>query len=149
MNDYGIARVYEKLAAWFDQNRSKTLLEKPYLTALLEKVRPNPSVLDLGCGSGEPIARFLIEAGCQLTGVDGSAAMIALCRQRFPQMEWMQADMRELHLGRKFDAIIAWDSFFHLSGQDQRAMFAIFLSHIDQGGVLLFTAGFEQGEEYG
>ncbi|MCU0354969.1 MAG: class I SAM-dependent methyltransferase [Cytophagales bacterium] len=149
MNDRGIGNVYEDIADWFDQNRDKRLIEKAYLTSLLEKINPNPTILDLGCGSGEPIARFLIEKGCTVTGVDGSAKMIAMCKERFPQMEWIRSDMRELNLGRKFDAIIAWDSFFHLSVDDQRNMFPVFDSHVAPGGTLLFTSGTENGEVYG
>jgi hypothetical protein len=37
--------------------------------------------------------------------------------------------MRQLALGRPFDGIVAWDSFFHLGHDDQRRMFAIFADH--------------------
>ncbi|WP_018622737.1 hypothetical protein [Spirosoma luteum] len=56
--------------------------------------------------------------------------------------------MRELNLDRKFGAIIAWDSFFHLSGNDQRSMFSVFTAYMVAGGRLLFTSGFEQEEVY-
>ncbi|UFH52333.1 trans-aconitate 2-methyltransferase [Spirosoma sp. KNUC1025] len=149
MNDHNIGVIYEDLAEWFDQNRTKQLLEKPYLEALLPDCRSTASVLDLGCGSGEPIARFFVEAGCYVTGVDGAANMIDLCRQRFPDMEWIQADMRGLQLHRTFDAVIAWDSFFHLTHDAQRAMFPVFASHTAAGGRLLFTSGSEHGIAYG
>jgi SAM-dependent methyltransferase len=104
-------------------------------------VPPGGSVLDLGCGSGEPIARALIPAGCAVTGVDSSPAMIALCQSRFPDARWIIADMRALSLGRRFDGILAWDSFFHLRADDQRQIFAIFRDHAAPGAALLFTSG--------
>lgn len=149
MDDYGIGQLYEEIADWFDQNRSKSLFERNYLEALLPTNKPSPSVLDLGCGSGEPIARFLIEQGCQVTGVDGSSNMIAMCRKRFPDMEWILADMQTLNLQRRFDAVIAWDSFFHLNHDAQRAMFSVFANHIETGGKLVFTSGEEYGVAYG
>ena len=144
-----ITQIYEDIAGWFDQNRRKTLEEKAYLELLLSNTKMNPSILDIGCGSGEPIAKFLIEKGCQVTGIDNAAKMIAICRERFPTMEWIQADMRNLSLPRKFDAIIAWDSFFHLGYQAQQAMFSLFRMHLTDKGVLLFTSGSEHGEAYG
>jgi hypothetical protein len=45
-----------------------------------------------------------------------------MCRTRFPDSEWIVSDMRQLALGRRFDAVLAWDSFFHLHMDDQRAM---------------------------
>ncbi|WP_168201807.1 class I SAM-dependent DNA methyltransferase [Phreatobacter aquaticus] len=98
---------------------------------------------------GEPIARHLIDAGFRVTGVDIAQAMIDLCRQRFPGQAWFQADMRHLDLGRRFDGLIAWDSFFHLTRDDQRAMFPIFARHVVLGGCLLFTTGPTDGEVIG
>ena len=57
--------------------------------------------------------------------------------------------MRSLKLGRRFDAIVAWDSFFHLAQDEQRAMFPIFQRHIAQNGLLLFTSGPRAGEAIG
>ncbi len=54
-----------------------------------------------------------------------------------------------MSLGACFDIIIAWDSFFHLSPDDQRAMFGTFRDHSAPGGVLLFTSGVTEGEEVG
>ena len=81
-------------------------------------------MLDIGCGSGEPIARYLVEQGCNVTGVDSSPDLIALCAASFPDLAWHVADMRTLSLARRFDGLLAWDSFFHLGHDDQRRMFA-------------------------
>lgn len=106
-------------------------------------------MLDLGCGSGQPIARHLLERGFAVVGVDTSPTLIAKCRSRFPKAEWIVADMRTLSINRSFDGLIAWDSFFHLSHDDQRAMFAIFRKHASSGALLLFTTGTGHGEAIG
>ena len=98
---------------------------------------------------GEPIARYLIESGVEVTGVDSSPTMIAMCRARFPRAEWRVADMRTLELGRRFDGVLAWDSFFHLDHDDQRAMFPRFAAHAAPGAPLMFTSGPAAGEAIG
>ena len=75
--------------------------------------------------------------------------MIALCRARLPDQDWIVADMRTLSLGRAFDGILAWDSFFHLGFDDQRRMFEIFRHHSAPGAALLFTSGPAYGEAIG
>ncbi len=126
-----VKEFYEANAAAFDRDRGRQLMERGYLDDVLARLDPqNRHVLDLGCGAGEPIARYLIDAGCRVTGVDASSAMIALSAARFPDMAWMVADMRALSLGERFGAIVAWDSFFHLRAEDQRAMFPIFRDHM-------------------
>ena len=140
-----IWRLYDRYAHAFDRDRGRSLMERPYLDAITSRVASGGMMLDLGCGAGEPIARHLMEAGYEVTGVDAAPSMIAICRERFPQSTWIEADMRTLALHRRFDAIIAWDSFFHLDQDEQRAMFPIFGRHISPGGLLLFTSGPEAG----
>jgi cyclopropane fatty-acyl-phospholipid synthase-like methyltransferase len=145
-----VVHIYEANAAAFDRDRGRQLMEAKYLDALLARLTiQGRRVLDLGCGTGEPIARYLIDRGCEVTGVDAAPAMIALCASRFPAMTWIAADMRSLALRQRFDAIIAWDSFFHLAHKAQRAMFPIFRDHIARRGLLLFTSGPEHGEAIG
>lgn len=144
-----IPAVYDAKAEVFDRLRSRVLFERAWLDRFLALVPAGAPVLDLGCGAGEPIARHLNEAGRPVTGIDASAAMIARARARFPEQDWQLGDMRELDLGRRFGGIVAWDSFFHLTRDDQRAMFPRFASHLQPGGALLFTSGPDDGEAIG
>jgi hypothetical protein len=75
--------------------------------------------------------------------------MISLCRARLPDHEWIVADMRYLALGRRFDGILAWDSFFHLNHDDQRRMFAVFADHASGHAILMFNTGPQHGEGVG
>jgi SAM-dependent methyltransferase len=145
-----VVHIYEANAAAFDRDRGRQLMEAGYLDAILERLpREQRSVLDLGCGAGEPIARYLIDNDCRVLGVDAAPAMIDLCKARFPSMAWMVGDMRSLALGQRFGAVIAWDSFFHLAADAQRGMFPIFREHVAPRGLLLFTSGPEHGEAIG
>ena len=144
-----IIDLYERHAADFDTDRGRGLQEKAWLDRFLRYVPAAGNVLDLGCGMAEPIARYIVDSGRRVTGIDSSASMIAMCRARFPEQEWIVADMRALDLGRRFAGILAWDSFFHLHGDDQRAMFRRFASHALPGAPLMFTSGTSEGEVVG
>lgn len=144
-----IVDLYERRAILWDESRGRTLFERPWLDRFLSFVRTGGTILDIGCGSGEPIARHLVERGYRLTGVDSSDSLVGLCRTRMPNHEWHVADMRRLDLGKRFDALIAWDSFFHLTAADQRAMFPVFHAHAGPGAALMFTSGPDAGEALG
>jgi SAM-dependent methyltransferase len=144
-----IIDLYDRYAGEWDGARTKSLFERPWLDRFTALVPPGGSILDLGCGSGEPIARHLIGAGFDVTGIDASPAMIGLCRSRFRDGTWIVADMRRVALGRRFDAVLAWDSFFHLTADDQRRMFPSFADHARPGAALMFTSGPAAGEEIG
>lgn len=57
--------------------------------------------------------------------------------------------MRRLELVETFDGILAWDSYFHLTPDNQRAMFAAFKAHAHMGTALMFTSGPHYGETIG
>jgi 2-polyprenyl-3-methyl-5-hydroxy-6-metoxy-1,4-benzoquinol methylase len=141
--------TYNIIAGWFSENRYQGLMEKAYLDRLIDITGKGANVLDIGCGTGMPVMSYLISQGMHVTGVDASYRMLDIAKTNLPFAEFVQADMRELSLNRKFDAVIAWHSFFHLPSEDQPPMFHVFKSHLNTNGVLLFTSGKEHGEAWG
>ena len=142
--------LYQRHASAWSRDRGDHLIERAWLDRFLELLPLRyRTVLDIGCGSGVPIARHFIEQGCQVSGVDSSAAMIAMCVSRFPEQQWQVVDMRSLALQRVFGGVLAWDSFFHLTASDQRRMFPIFKQHAAPGAALMFTSGPSAGEVIG
>lgn len=144
-----IAGLYERHAAAFDRLRGRTLVERPWLDRFAAPLAPGASVLDLGCGSGEPLAADLIARGLRVTGVDTSGTLIGLCRARHPLETWHVADMRRFAAEETFAGILAWHSFFHLAHDDQRAMFPRFAALADAGAMLMFTSGPSHGVAVG
>ncbi len=144
-----VTGLYDRHAQAFDRLRGKNLMERGWLDRFRAAMPSGAAVLDLGCGSGEPMARYLIENGHSLTGIDSAPAMLALCRARFPHQRWIEGDMRAVSLGGHFGGILAWGSFFHLPHQDQRAMLGVFRDHAAPGAALMFTSGPSHGEAIG
>ncbi len=150
-----IVGIYQRHAAVWDRLRSPgSLFEKPWLDRFLELVPAQPvqregggapTILDVGCGAGLPISGYFIRQGYRVTGVDTSEPLLEMARGRFPEQEWLLGDMRTLELGRRFDGILAWHSFFHLTPEDQTAMFPVFRRHAAPGAPLMFTSGPERG----
>lgn len=151
MDDAGeaVASLYERHAHPFDRSRGRSLLERGWLDHFLAAVGGERSVLDLGCGAGEPLACYPAASGCAVTGVDSAPSLIGRCRTRFPAQQWLVADMRCLALGRTFGGILACDRFFHLQPDDKRAMFGVFTAHARKGTALMFTSGPARGEVLG
>jgi len=141
--------VYARQAERFAAARSRALVERAWLDRFRALVPPGGRILDVGCGTGEPIAAYLAQAGHPLTGVDFAAPMLALARRRFPDGDWRCADMRTLALPERFAGIVGWDSFFHLTADEQRATLPRLAAHLAPGGALLLTVGPRAGEVVG
>ena len=137
---------YDKIIDWFDEHRNKELMEKTYLDFIIEHIPANGSILDLGCGTGEPIAQYFIEKGYAYTGVDGGSKMIDLCKQRFPKQNWIVSDMLNISFAQQFDLILAWHSFFHLTQAEQCNMFKKINAYLKPDGLFVFTSGYQHGE---
>jgi SAM-dependent methyltransferase len=144
-----IVDLYSRRALDWDADRGRDLFERPWLDAFLDLVPAVGTILDLGCGSGEPIARHLIGRGRRVVGVDAAPGLIDLCRARFPDHDWIVADMRGLDLGRTFDGLIAWHSAIHLTPADHWRMFQVYARHVRPGGALMFTSADAGGELIG
>jgi len=140
--------TYNRVAEAYARSRDRTLFERRWLDRALNYA-PGRKVLDLGCGTGLPIASYLADRRCAITGVDGAPAMLERFRRNLPRARALEADMRGLRLDEPFDLILAWNSFFHLAPEDQRAMFETFWAHARARTVLLFTTGPEAGEVIG
>lgn len=143
-------KLYERYSREWDAERNSAAPnEKRWLDRFVNLLKADASVLDLGCGSGMPVAQHLIQHGMCVTGADTSPTMISLCRERFPEQEWIVADMREASLARRFDGILGWDSFFFLDPDSQRRMFDTFAAHAAPRCVLMFNTGPRYGEAIG
>lgn len=149
MHERIVGLYEENAAAWDGLRGPDARIEGEWLERFAARLPALGRVLDIGCGSGRPIARWLIGRGFDLTGVDSSTSLVAMCRERFPGSAWHVADMRGLALGELFDGIVAWHSLFHLSPDDQRPMFARFAAHSKPGSLLMFTSGSEAGVRIG
>ena len=143
-----VVSIYDRLAAEWDRLRDRTLCERPWLDRMLSHA-PGRRILDLGCGTGLPVARYLVDRGRAVTGLDAAPAMLDLFRRNVPRAEAVAGDLRDFALGRPFDALLAWDSLFHLTAQDQRRALAQVAAHAAPGAALMFTSGPDAGESIG
>jgi len=148
-SDRIIAHYERHAIAWDSDRQAGIWTDRIWLERFASLLPIGARVLDLGCGSGKPVAEYLAGKGFSVTGVDSSSTMISLCRDRLPGQRWIVADMRSLSLDEKFDGILAWDSFFHLDAEDQRRMFEVFDRHAGERALLMFNAGPAHGEAIG
>jgi 2-polyprenyl-3-methyl-5-hydroxy-6-metoxy-1,4-benzoquinol methylase len=74
---------YDLIADWYARDRTH-LTGLPEVQALASSLRPGASVLDVGCGNGIPLTRFLVQAGFDVLGVDSSSRMLEQFRVNLP-----------------------------------------------------------------
>ena len=98
-------------------------------------------VLDLGCGTGIPVTKILLEAGLKAYAVDASPKMVEEAKQNFPNLPVAcESVERSTFFNRTFDGIIAVGLMFLLPADSQRTLISKMAAALDPGGKLLFTA---------
>jgi SAM-dependent methyltransferase len=93
----GARETYDAMAADYvahvEANPYTALYEAPGLRALLPDVRGR-RVLDAGCGGGRTSA-WLVEQGADVVGIDVSAELLRIARERLPSASFLAADLAE------------------------------------------------------
>ena len=101
------------------------------------------SVLDAGCGTGR-VGIELGRRGLDVCGVDRDPAMLAVARERSPEVGWFEADLAapDLDLGRRFDVVVAAGNvMIFVDAGTEGAVVANLARHLEADGALV--AGFQ------
>ena len=133
------ARYYDLIYQWMDYKS-----ESEFITKVVSELKRSQGtdLLDVACGTGNH-AQYLQES-FKVTGLDINPEMIEIAREKVPEIELIQGDMKKLDLNRKFDVIICLFSAinYHTSLDELESTIKLFYKHLKQGGVLLFDLGF-------
>ena len=111
----------ESLLQWIDEPRGKR-------------------VVDLGCGNGALTAK-LRDLGCDVLGVDASDSMLNIARENYPDIPFIQGDLRTLRLDRPADVLFSNAVFHWIDEEDQEEMLQNIASQLLPGGQLVCEFG--------
>jgi len=135
----------ERYLAWSDLRPSAARLR--YLALADALIPAGADVLDLGCGAGIPMTATLA-VGRTVTGVDISAAQIALARANVPSATFLEADLTTLDFpSGRFDAVVAFYSLTHVPRAEHAALFGRIRSWLRPGGVFVASLGVEDSPD--
>ena len=130
-NDFAL--TYEKNRGIFDMSE---IIENFYKNIKVS----NGKVLDLGCGAGEPFAKFFIDRNFEVTGVDFSEKMLELAKKYVPKMNTILSDITEINFpSESFDIITSIYSLFHLTNENQLKILKNTYKWLKKDSFMLFT----------
>lgn len=104
------------------------------------------SVLDAGCGTGR-VAIELAARDIDVVGVDMDPPMLGQAHRKAPHLEWVEADLCHIDLGRTFDVVaMPGNVMIFVCPGTETSVVANMAAHVAPGGVLV--AGFQLGRGY-
>lgn len=138
----GYNKIAEKYSATRDQFSNIKYLEK-----LVGLLKPGATVLDIGCGAGVPVDKFLAEKGFKVLGLDFSEKQIEPARNNVPQATFEVEDMMQLQNGEyEVDAVVSFYAIFHTPREGHMELFKKINSFLPRRGYILITMGFSDWE---
>jgi cyclopropane fatty-acyl-phospholipid synthase-like methyltransferase len=137
---------YDAIAREWDAARTSFHgSERRYLDVLLEGLTAPARILDLGCGTGRPMAEYVLARGHRVTGVDQSEALLDVARARFPEGEWVQSRIEDFPVAIDrscgYHGAMAWDSLFHIERERHASILENVRRTLVPGGRVMLTAG--------
>lgn len=142
---------YDHIAEqWHSNGRDPAYVNRllSYVDLVLRDLKPGARVLDLGCGTGEPIARYVAQRGFRVVGIDESQKMLEIAKKEVPEADFIRDDMVEVQLTGSFAAAIAWDSIFHVERKYHSSIFNKLAKSLEPGGKLLLSVGGSGAESF-
>lgn len=137
----GQAEAFDVIGDRYDEafpHKEGQIAAGAWLAASLD---PGSRVLDLGCGTGLPTARQLIDGGLTVTAVDLSPVMLAIARRNVPEADFIRADMADLVEGGllatgSFEGVTAFFSLLMLPRTEIPYALSAIRDLLKPGGLL-------------
>jgi len=133
---------YNTIAHLWDQARTSFYgRERDYLDTLLDGLPVPSSILDLGCGTGRPMAEYILARGHHVTGIDQSEELLKRARARLPRAVWLHSSLQGFPFQARYAAVLCWDALFHLERAHHIDVLAGVSRCLNSGGRLMLTVG--------
>ncbi|MYS87322.1 class I SAM-dependent DNA methyltransferase [Embleya scabrispora] len=134
------AALFDAVGAGYETAFADLPEQLAALDWLIAELGPGSKVLDIGSGTGRPTAERLVAAGHRVTGIDVSATMVELARERVPGATFEQLDARDLvDDDGAWDAVCAFFAFLQLPRADLDAQLDRLGARLAPGGLLAFA----------
>ncbi len=106
-------KAWNNLAETYDDRQISPISN--IFKEFIERLPANGCLLDLGCGTGIPYARFMGDNSFRVTGIDLSEEMVKTASRNVPEADFLQMSMTEISFKDEFDGVISSFSMLLLS----------------------------------
>jgi cyclopropane fatty-acyl-phospholipid synthase-like methyltransferase len=138
--------IYDKVGSTYNSMRSSNIGIKDILNEV-NMLGNKIKVLDLGCGTGHPIAKAISPIVKEYCGIDNSQPMLDAYLKNVQNADCKLMDMLDIdQISGKWDFIFSWGAICHLPIELQKKTMTVVSGLLKPEGRFLFTGGKEADE---
>jgi len=142
MSNQTVKAGYNKIAKTYLNDYRDLFKSNKHLDLLIDHLQKGATVLDIGCGAGVPVDKYLIDKGFKIIGIDISEKQIELAQKYLPQGEFHLKDMTEFKDGEfSVDAVVSFYAISHTPREQHLEILKKVNSFLPNNGLLLVTMG--------
>lgn len=124
--------------SWAHFRELPELARQSVIVGAVTSLYPNPSILDLGCGSGRLAQLFTTHPFRRYVGLDISTEGLRLARElNLARCEFLEGDFESWRPAEKFDVIMFSECIGY--ARDPGALTATFAEHLAPGGMIVIS----------
>ena len=141
-----VKKGYDKCAEKYMKARISEKEES--LELLIERLKNGSAVLDIGCGSGIPVAKQLSK-NYKVVGIDISQSQIELAKENVKNAKFYCDDIMKTDLeNESFDGVVSYYAIFHIPKEEHKLLFNKIYNILKPGGYLLVTLANKNEDSY-
>lgn len=138
--------TYNKIALKYNEEYGQDLSDTPYIDMFLKNVNGH-KILDIGCGPGT-LSGYIANKGYEVDAIDFSEEMLNIARNQIKNVNFINADMRNITINKKYNGIMLAYSLFHISKEEVKDVLLTYHDLLENDGVMLIILQDGQGESY-
>lgn len=135
-----VRKGYDKIAKAYHKQRH-IYKSKALLTKFSKQLPKGSKIIDLGCGAGVPVAKFLVGKGYEVTGIDFADGMVKLAKKNVPKARFLKMDVTKMKFRRgEFDAAVSFYAIIHIPREKHAGIYKKLHQILKPNGVMFINA---------
>ncbi len=137
--------TYNEIAQEYEKEFGNDYSDTPYIDIFLNYL-DGKKVLDIGCGVGN-LTKYILDKGFNVDGIDLSEEMLNIAKSKYDDINFLQMNMKDIILDKKYDGIMLAYSLFHLTKQEVLEVLPKYYSLLNNNGKMLLILQSGKGEQ--
>ena len=137
--------TYNEIAQEYEKEFGNDYSDTPYIDIFLNYL-DGKKVLDIGCGVGN-LTKYILDKGFNVDGIDLSEEMLNIAKSKYDNINFLQMNMKDIILDKKYDGIMLAYSLFHSTKQEVLEVLPKYYSLLNNNGKRLLILQSGKGEQ--